>query len=106
MAIVKFTRNLDIYDALQGADTEGCTVTTRSTFKRTVYANVQPKALSLRMSPMGIDTDDTHIGFCELGASINLNDYVCVYSEVEPDYQVSLIQVWRTHKSFELKRIV
>jgi hypothetical protein len=57
------------------------------------------------MEPVGTVMDETLIGFCDLGCNINLRDYVSLHGE-EPEHQVSSVQIWRTHKSFELKRIV
>jgi hypothetical protein len=57
------------------------------------------------MEPVGTVMDETLIGFCDRGCNINLRDYVSLHGE-EPEHQVSSVQIWRTHKSFELKRIV
>lgn len=106
MSRVKFMKNYTVYDASESLESDGCLVKTRGQIQRAVCLNVQPRALALRNEPMGEVTDETLIGFCDLGVSLSLNDYVCVYDQNEPDFQVNSVQAWRTHKSFELKRIV
>lgn len=106
MSRVRFTKNYIVYDASESLESDGCLTTIRSQISRAVQLNVQPHALLLRSEPMGEVTEEKLIGFSDLGASLNLNDFVCVYDLQEPDFQVVSIQTWRTHKSFELKRIM
>jgi hypothetical protein len=102
--VVRFTKPYIIYTASESTDAEGCAVKSYSGAPRTVNIAVQPKNVSRLQLPVGDVNKDTLIGFAELDANVSVNDGVCVY-EAEPDYMIESMQLWRTHRTFELVRI-
>lgn len=87
-------------------DAEGSVTTTyNEDAAYTIKASIQPKTRNLVVSPMGERIGATLIGFTELSTVIKEKDGVCYESTSTPDYYVSAVDVYRTHKTFELTRI-
>lgn len=103
--MIKFTKNYDVYPFENVTDDEGSVVSGYSETAKVIMANIQPKTKNLIVSPIGERIGATLTGFTELSIDIKEKDGVCIDSASKPDYYVSAVDVYRTHKVFELTRI-
>jgi hypothetical protein len=104
MSNVRYTKTISIKPWSIVTDDEGSKTTAYSDTAHTIKANVQPKTKNLTSSPIGERIGATLIGFTDLSSDIKEKDGVCINGSA-PDHYVSAVDVYRTHKTFELIRI-